>query len=357
MRTVDTRKLLRKAERNLYRVIEDPQFWTAAFCYTFFDWCDEQAYEYPDSAMRRGDLAVELAKKTGDRHVLSRAHGVMASAYRIVSLCDRAEAEFDQAFTLAGTCSCCLSDAYRRRGILRMFQKQLEASLDLYDKAIHHFQAIGDADGVGRTLVARGISLCLTNHIDEALEDERTALTLLSLESPTIYQLGALTNIAGVLAHGTDEHCRLAFSYLETFEKQLESVPHVTAVRVRLSWAKGLILARLGERKRGLQMLRQARTAFLRIRRDVEYIAITADISRLYCDTEKYHLIARLINDCLQSIGDVLSTRLLLEKILFFAERHLIETRAATIELRNAIGAPIPCLLDVKAPSEAFSAP
>ncbi|MCP3995579.1 MAG: tetratricopeptide repeat protein [bacterium] len=354
---MSTKKLLKRARRNLYRVIEDPQFWTVAFCRSFFDWCDEQAYEFPDSAMRYGDLAVELAKKTGDRHALARAHGVMAIAYRLVSLFDRAEAEFDQAFKLAGTCSCCLSDIYRRKGSLRMYQKQFATSIELYNQAIEHYRAIDDEDGIGRTLVSRGISLCLTNRIDEALEDERTALTLLSLETPSIYHLGALTNIAGILAYGTDEHCRLALSYLEMFEGQLAGVPGATAVRVRLSWAKGLILARLGERKRGLQMLRKARAALFRNRHDVEFIAISADIARLYCDTEKYHLIVGIVRDCLQRLDDVLGTRKLLKKVLYYSERHLIETRDAAISLRSAIEAPIPCLLEVKTPSEAFSAP
>ena len=146
---MSTKKLLKKAERNLYRVIEDPQFWTPAFCRAFFDWCDEQAYEFPDSAIRRGDLAVELSKKTGDPHVRARAQGVIAIAYRLVSVFDRAEAEFDQGFRRAGSCSCCLSDLCRRKGSMRMYQKQFANSIALYDQAIAHYHAIGDIDGIG----------------------------------------------------------------------------------------------------------------------------------------------------------------------------------------------------------------
>lgn len=205
--------------------------------------------------------------------------------------------------------------------------------------------------------MSKGISLCLTGQLDEALEAERRALRLLSVETPRIYYLGALTNIAGILAYGTDEHCRLALLYLERFGEQLQGVANVRAVRVRLSWTKGLILARLGERHRAFQILRKARAALLRMRQDIEYIAISADIARLYCDTEKYHLIAGIIGDCLTRLDNVLGTRKLLKQVLYFAERHLIETREATVALRDAIESSIPCLLDPKAPSEVFSSP
>ena len=53
----DTRRLLKKAVRNLYRVVEDPVFWTPAFCRAFFEWCGVQAYETPDLVLVRGQLA------------------------------------------------------------------------------------------------------------------------------------------------------------------------------------------------------------------------------------------------------------------------------------------------------------
>ena len=73
----DNRRLLRKAARNLYRVVEDPEFWTPAFSRAFFEWCEAQAYEVPESVMVRGQLALELAGKTGDVHTIAKAHGVM----------------------------------------------------------------------------------------------------------------------------------------------------------------------------------------------------------------------------------------------------------------------------------------
>ncbi len=335
-----------KAARNPHRVVEDWEFWTPEFCREFFDWCDQEAYDRPDAAIRRADLALELARKTRDPHMESRAHGVLASAYRIRCLYEASQAEFAHAFRLGGSCPCCLSDTFRRQGILRMYQLEFHPSIELYDKAISHYKAIDDEDGVGRTLVSRGIALWKLDRIDEALEDEREALRLFSSETPTVYHSAALANIVAFLATAKDErHFALAERCCHEVRILLAGRDGFTAVRIRLRWAHGLILARLGERKRGLQMLRKVRKAILRSRQDAEVVAITADISQLYCETEKYHLIVDIVNETLARLGDVLGTQPLLEKIVYAAQRELAETRLYVGRLREAIVTSMPCLL------------
>ena len=354
---MDIRQLIKKAERNLHRIIEDREFWTPEFCRAFFDWCDQQAYDCPDAVIRRGDLALELAKKTNDKHALSRAHGVMASAYRMRSLYDLGEDEITRAFRIAGSCSCCLADAYRRQGILRMFQHEFEVSITLYDQAAAHYKAIDDEDGVGRTLVSKGISLWKLDRTEEAIEQQRAALRLLAPDTPEVYHLAALTNIGYFLAKGSDEYLVSAEKYCVEFRVYMAGREGFTSVLVRLRWTHGLILARLGERKRGLQMLRKARKALMRARQDEEVIAITADITGLYCDTDKYHLIVDLVTDTLTKLGDALETRPLLEMIQSKAERELAETRLYIAKLREAVKVSVPSLLAVETSRDAVCAP
>ncbi len=354
---MDTRQLLKKAERNLHRILEDREFWTPEFCRAFFDWCDQQAYDYPDAVIRRGDLALELAEKTGDVHSQSRAHGVMASAYRMKSLYDLGEEEIAHAFSAAGSCSCCLADAYRRQGILRMYQHEFEVSLTLYDKAISHYNAIDDNDGVGRTLVSRGISLWKLDRAEEATEQQRVALCLLAPDTPEVYHLAALTNIGIFLAREGKEHLVAAEKYCAEFRQYMAGREGFSSVVVRLRWTHGLILTRLGERKRGLQMLRKARKALMRARQDEEVIAITADITRLYCDTNKYHLIVDLMSDTLAKLGDALGTRPLLETIRAKAGRELAETRLYIAKLRESVTVAVPSLLGVDTAGDAVCAP
>ncbi len=354
---MDARQLIKKAERNLHRIVEDREFWTPEFCRAFFDWCDQQAYDYPDAVIRRGDLALELAKKTGDKHALSRAHGIMASAYRMRSLYGLGEDEIAHAFRIGGSCSCCLADAYRRQAILRMFEHEFEVSITLYDKSITCYKDIDDEDGVGRTLISRGISLWKLGRTDEALEQQRFALRMLAPDTPKVYHLAALTNIGYFLATGSEEHLVTAEEYCVEFRLYMAGREGFTSVLIRLRWTHGLILARLGERKRGLQMLRKARKALMRTRQDEEVIAITADITRLYCDTNKYHLIVELVADTLSKLGDALGTRSLLETILRKAGRELAETRLYIDKLRDAVEVSVPSLFAADTSRDAVCAP
>ena len=296
--------LIKKAARNQYRVIEDPEFWTPVFCRAFFDWCDQQAYDNPDGVLIRGELALELAKKTDDPHAVARAHGVKASAYRMLSLYERSEAELTIGFRYAESCPCCLSELYRRQGILRIHERLFAEAIPIFDAAISNCQKNNDRDGIGRVLVSRGVALWKLNQIEEALHSQHEALSLLSPLAPQIYHLGVLANIAQFLATASEKVFAHAENYCVEFRAYLAGLDGFTAVRVRLSWAHGLILVRLGERKRGLQMLRSARKALMHAGQGSEVVAITADISRIYCDTGKYHFIASLVREVISECSE-----------------------------------------------------
>ncbi len=340
----DTGRLLKKAARNLYRVLEDPEFWTSDFCRAFFEWCDVQAYETPDSALVRGQLALDLAAKTGDRHTLAKAHAVMASAYRRFSVPERCHAELETALRLAGSCPCCLSEVYRRLGGILIFQSRFREACEYLDQAAAHFRQLGDEDGVGRTLITRGVALLRLGRIDAALDDERRALQLLAPDTPQFFYIAALTNTAGFLATGERKHVAQAEPFLNELRTRLAGIRGLTIVRIYLSWTHGLVLAHLGERKRGLQMLRKARTRLLHRRQDAEVLAITSDISTLYCDTGRYPYIVDLVDDCLSLLGDVSGTRPLLQKVRLAAERELEETRRRLVDLREAVAVSVPTL-------------
>lgn len=345
----DTRRLLRKAARNLYRVLEDPEFWTSAFCRTFCEWCGGQAYDAPQSALVRGQIALELAAKVGDTHSLAKAHSVMASAYRMLSVFERSEEELKQAMEFAGTCPCCLSDILRCLGNLRLFQHRFDDAIVCLDQASEHYRTLGNEDGIGRAYISRGIALWRLGKIDDALDNERRALQLLAPDTPEFFYLAALTNTAAFLVTGEERHFIQAEPFLNRVRDRLAGIDDMTAVRICLSWIHGLVLARLGERKRALQMLRKVRARLLRRRQDADVVAVTADISNLYCDTRRFRYIKELTLDCLARLRNVSGTRPLLKRVLRDAERELDETRQRLAELRDAVSVAVPTLY--KAPS------
>ncbi len=340
----DTKRLLRKAARNLYRILEDSEFWTPAFCQAFCEWCGEQSYEEPNTSLVRGQLAVELAAKAGDTHSMAKAHSIMASGYRMLSVFTQSEEELKLAFKFAGSCSCCLSDIYRCLGNVRLYQHRFDDAIVCFNRASDHCRRLNNEDGIGRALISRGITLWCLGKTDDALDDERRALQLLAPETPRFFYAAALTNTARILARGEEKHFVLAETYLDAVRDQLAGMDDMTAVRILLSWTHGLILVRMGERKRGLQMLRKARARLVKRRQDAEVVAITADISDFYCDTRMFRYIKELIQDCLENLRDVSGTRSLLEKVLRAADRELDETREHLTELRAAVTVSMPAL-------------
>ncbi|MCP4549749.1 MAG: hypothetical protein GY835_25115 [bacterium] len=345
------RFLLTKAERNLDRVTKDKEFWRPRFCRAFFDWCDENAFDAPNLAVKRASMAVEIAEKTNDRHLVCRAMGLLVSGHRMVSEFEEARIVLNNALALAEGCSCCLCDLYRRKGLLHLYQADNEEAHKFFNLAIAEYKNIEDTDGVGRTLVSRGISHFYLVGVDEALADEDRALQLLSSETPQIFHLAALNNIAGFLALGDERHFSRVSQHLANFREKLKGVDGFSSVRVRLRWIDGLVLARIGEYRRAIQMLENAQGALLRLRQDPEVVAISADLSRLYYEKENYRAINRVASKCLRTIDVQGKVRSLLERLASFAARETKRTLDVITSLRAAVDVPVPCLIEAaKAP-------
>ncbi|MEM7584176.1 MAG: hypothetical protein AAF560_12385 [Acidobacteriota bacterium] len=154
----EVRRLVRKAEKNAYRMLEEPKFWMPEFCSAFFEWCGAQASEPPDTVLIRGQVAIELTTRTGNSHSLSKAHGAMALADRRMLLLDLAEKELETAFRLAQSYPCCLAQTFRCQGIVRLHQKRFTDAIDCFNRASTHHRTLGNTDGIGRCLIARGLA-------------------------------------------------------------------------------------------------------------------------------------------------------------------------------------------------------
>ncbi|MCP4556341.1 MAG: hypothetical protein GY836_13045 [Herbaspirillum sp.] len=341
------RFLLTKAERHLDKVTEDKEFWRPRFCLAFFDWCDDNAFDAPDLAVKRASVAVELAEKTNSRHLTCRAMGVLVSGHRMVSEFEEAKRVLKEALALADGCSCCLCDLYRRKGLLHLYQSENEEAHRFFNAAITEYEKVDDYDGVGRALVSRGISHFYLASVDAALADEDRALQLLSSESPQIYHLAALNNIAGFLALGDDHHFFRASQHLASFRETLKGVVGFSSVRVRLRWIDGLILARLGDYRPAVQMLENAQGALIRLRQDPEVVAISADLAMLYHERSNYPAIVRIANNCLRTLPVCGKVRALLAKLARSAARETKRTLKIITALRCAVDVPVPCLIQV----------
>ena len=334
-------------------------FSQAGLFYAYSDACNNIFFEDPERATEFAVVAIELAKRINpkNQHLECRAIGLRSTAYRIEKMTKEAVRELGRGLEIADGCSCCRGSLLRRYGVLLQYSGEFSESLQRLDESVACFQEYNDLEAIGRVEVNRGVSLKYLNRDSEALESQRKGLALLSWNSPQIFHLAALTNISFILAESEDDAlARFAKTHISEFRTQLRGVGGFTRVRVNVSWIDGLLHARLGERKAALQMLRKARLALIRQRRDQDALAITADIASLYCDTFRYHLIVQIIHDTLERFRDFHGSRDLLEKVFFSAKREAVETAGHLEAFRQSIDAQVPNFL--KRTTEAvFAAP
>ncbi len=338
--------LLTIAFREPEKLPKEKRFLKAPLLLAYFDACDNEAYDSPELAVERASHGLAAAEKTENPHLVHRANGLLASAYRVQSDYNTAQTLLDETIAQSDSCPCCLSDIYRRKGILAQYMSLDDDAMRHYNTAIDHYKACDDPDGVGRTLIARGLLHAQVRMIEKALEDEKEGFRLLSPNTPGIYRFAAVLNTAVALTYGNEEHFSKALPYLERFRVALMGLDGLTTVRIHLRWLTGLVLVRQDEnRKKALRMLKDARQALVKIRHDAEVIAISTDIGRLYCDTLKYKLILELLSDTLSLPGQLWGTRPLIEKAAHLARRELPGIPACLVKARNMICICMPSLI------------
>lgn len=338
--------LLTLASQNPHRVAVEKRFWRADFCAQFIDWCADRAFESSKIASELAAIALHAANETGNRHSIARALAFKGSAYRIEANDKLARHYLNLAREQASQCPCCLCDVDRQGGIFAEETGHSRQALELYDSAITFAHQTGNTDAVGRTLVSRGISLNKLGDFDRALDDEQKALQLLSTSSPKVFHLAAMINLGWILVDGTEAHFAQATSHLATFEKRLHGQRVPSIVRHKLKWLDGLILARLGERKRALEKLRNVRSALIRSRQDADAVALTADIVQIYLQTSSFRSIASIVRDSMLTIGNVAETQPILEKLVSFAHREMSgESQDCVLKIRTVLNVNMPSFI------------
>ena len=338
--------LLTLASQNPHRVAVEKRFWRADSCAQFVDWCADRAFESPVIASELATIALHGANETGNKHAIARALAFRGSAYRIESNYRLARQNLRLAREQANLCPCCLCDIDRQRGIFAEETGRSQQAIKLYNGAIACAYQAKNLDAVGRALVSRGISHHKLGSFDQALDDERHALQLLSTSSPKVFHLAAMINLGWILVDGTDDHFPQAESYLAAFEKRLVGQRVPSMVRHKLKWLNGLILARMGERKRALEKLRNVRMALIRSRQDADAVALTGDIVQIYLQTSSFRSIASIVRDSILTIGNVAETRPILETLVGFAHREIGDGALdCVVRIRAALNVNMPSFI------------
>ncbi len=308
----------------------------------FFALCNEVMFDTPDVALEQAFVARRLARKTRDPHLIAKATAMVGAGYRIEALYTKAAACNAKAVELASGCACCLSEIHRRAGLNLLHERKFSECYEAWSKSMRYYKQLNDTGGIARVLIHRGSVLYKLERYADALEDERNGLALFSDKAPSRYYIAGMVNMAAILIEYNQQFGK-ALSCLQGVRNSLKGQKEKhERVRVILRWIEGLIFAKIGRRKDSFRRLFSARNGIERLGLHSEYIAISADISKLYkTGTPRTNddQVIEIATQCLEKGQPTGIERRILKKLCLFPELPVIDS------LRAAASSRVPALL------------
>ena len=340
------KRLLNQADKDPSTVLNDRRCLKPRFCEAFFERCHGKALEEPKAAPEYAEVAVELAKKTGDRHLINLSLGVRVHAHIANQEYEEADRVLEsyQAEAL-GCCGTCTADFFLRRGDLQVETGEpfgAEADLLL---SIEELGDDMDADTFARIRFIRGIMYYHRSDPERALNDAGKALLELALEAPRGYFMDTLAFIACFLREGERCHDELARDYLDRFHERIKGVRDWADVRTRWAWVKAVVCARLGETRQAYDQFEIARAALTKSGPAKQAVAVHLDEAILLArrlHDNNLGAVRNLISECLRKVELDEYLRRRLAKIQDQLSRTPETVFGALDRLRAAIVVPVP---------------
>ena len=184
---------IRRADADLAAALADPRSRRPRFCDKLIVLCDGMAFSDPERAPEYARAAVEIARSTGERHLVYRSLDVLVHAH--VAL-----AEWDAAGALLAEygpgaqrcCPRCRHDVFYRRADVAVEEHDSDLALDHLDQALAALGDDVDAGALGRDLFVRSMAHYHQGRHGLAIAAAGRALLELPLHTPTGYFIDAL---------------------------------------------------------------------------------------------------------------------------------------------------------------------
>ncbi len=342
--------LLTKTLRDPYYALTNKDCHTHTFGVLFFEQCSEKIFGDPNSALELSFLARQLATRIRDPHLLTKATAMLGSAYRTEEMYGRADQFINEAETLADDCTDCLAEVSRRRGVNLYYQRRFDEMCDALAFSLQRYQKLDDQEGIGRVLVLRGPAYWQMGQTDRALEQEKKGLRHFSAHTPSRYYIAGMVNIACFLADPKEpveeklqqQRFDEALQYLQDVRNELKGHKRQHEhVRVHLRWIEGLICA-VKDRRRAFRLLISARNGAKRLGLHSEYLAVSADLAKLYktgTPRRNDDQVIEIATQCLEEGHTSRAEEKILRDLCFDPQVNTIE------QLREEAGCRVPALL------------
>ncbi len=284
-------------------VIQRPKYWTPAFCWLYFERCDELVFGDPQAGLGAAEFAPELAALVGkfDRQthlhprLRLRALAVLGSAYRAVGDLEQSDDTYAQALRLVATGSFPAperANLYFRVAVLRSLQHRgaealarIEESVQIYRQSSRWLRQ----RHLGEALTIRGFIYDFNGESAKAMKDWSEALSCTDPQLKPRVHYSATHNLAFGLARRATCSADLARVeiYLTQARKLLSKRPR-SLQKLRLIWLQGMIFMRFGSTRRGEAAFRTARKGFLAIEASFEMALVSLDLGRYFYQSHRF---------------------------------------------------------------------
>ena len=311
------RRLIRQLDLPMQadQVLQRPKYWTAAFCWLYFEKCDDLIFDDPQGGLEAAEAAPELvslvdrfSRDPAPRAPLRlRALGVLGSAYRAVGELEEAEEIYEGAFRLIRRQPVPEEDVANlllRVAVLHTTQCRLDRALKLADKSVEIYRRSSDEARkihLGEALTNRGYCHFEANDHASAMKDWSEALSCTDpRRRPRVHHCASHNLACGLVATTIDSSSLAAVeSYLRQARRSLSKRPR-SLQKLRIVWLQGMIMIRFGSTRRGEAALVAARRGFVEMEAPFDMALVSITLGRYLRDSRQFSQLQTLASETRQ---------------------------------------------------------
>ena len=278
------------------QVIQRAKYWSPAFCWLYFEKCDELIFDDGHAGLQAAEVGPELVALVHRFHreheprapLRLRALGVLGSAFRAVGDLDQAEVTYQAGLCLLKQGEVSAADKanfWFRLAVLRSVQNRMDEALELANSSLRVYRTSSELirrQHFGEALVIRGYLHGSMGNTAAAMKDMSEALSCTDPKArPRVHHCASHNLAHSLVIRGAVDSRSLANveSHLAKARRFLSKRPR-SKQKLILVWLQGNIMIRFGSTRRGEAALKNARQGFVEMEVPFEFALVSLDLGR-----------------------------------------------------------------------------
>ena len=327
-------------------VTQREKYWSATFCWLYFDRCDVLTFDDPHAGLRAAEAAPELVSLTERFGRLGepvapltvRAFSVVGSAFRACGNLEEADAFYGKAFTLTktpGFPKTELANLLFRVAVLRGVQGKTDTALGLANASVKIYERADESvrmRHLGEALNVRGWIFSTKGNYARAMQDYSAVLTCTDPKTLPRVTLCAEHNLAcDLVEHTIDPQSLSVIERHLSQARRLLTSRRRSLPKLRVLWLQGMIFMRFGSERRGERAYRDARNGFIEMEAPFEMALVSLAIGEYLLKTREYDKLRELALDTVERFDAMCTDRKAHNALLIWKESVVANTASAQV--------------------------